>query len=103
MKAQYPKTDYETYREIMGELLRPISAVGLDDDTLRRLYESKLVYLEKLRAKCFWEMNTSLDTHFTKEDHALIMEASVLTKAHLREIILLTITNRIAKRRATGF
>lgn len=105
MKAQYPKTDYETYREIMSELLRPISASGLDDDTLRRLYESKLVYLEKLRAKCFWEMNTSIDTHFTHEDHALILEAALLTKTHLREIVLLTITNKIAKakRFASGF
>lgn len=38
-------TDYDTYKEIMGELPKPIIADGLDLETLKRLYESKAVYL----------------------------------------------------------
>lgn len=94
-------TDYETYREIMGELMQPISGAGLDDDTLRRLYESKLVYLENLRTKCFWEVNTQEKSYFSTEDYRLIVSALNTTKEHLKNIILLAITNNLAKRKVS--
>lgn len=91
-------TDYETYREIMGELLRPIEASGLDVDTLKRLYESKLVYLENLRVKCFIEVNAGKGGHFTMEDYQLILRALGETNKHLRELMLLAITHNLKKR-----
>jgi hypothetical protein len=94
-------TDFETYREIMSELTRPISGEGLDDETLKRLYESKLVYLENLREKCFWEMNINFSSHFCASDHMLILEAIRQTRAHLRDIILMTILNNIARRKVS--
>lgn len=97
-----PSTDYETYKEIMTDLLRPISGAGLDDDTLKRLYESKLVYLDNLRAKCFMEMNSAKVTHFKGEDHALILGAIKQTRLHLREVILLTIVNNLSRRKASN-
>ena len=92
-------TDYETYREIMGELLRPIEAHGLDVDTLKRLYESKLVYLENLRVQCFLELNGE-GGHFTMEDYKLILRALEETNKHLRDLILLHITTKLKKRSA---
>jgi hypothetical protein len=91
--------DYETYREIMSELLNPISNHGLDDDTLYRLYKSKLVYLENLRAKCFVAMNSNLQSPFTMEDFQLIMEAINLNRKHLRNVILLAVSSNLAKRK----
>ena len=46
-------TDYETYKEIMDELRNPIVANGLEPDILVRLHESKIIYLENLRVRCF--------------------------------------------------
>ena len=46
-------TDYETYKEIMDELKNPIIAKGLDPDLLIRLHESKVIYLDNLRVRCF--------------------------------------------------
>ncbi len=92
-----PSTDYETYRQVMDELMRPIAASGLDDDTLKRLYESKLVYLENLREKCFWEINTDANAHFTAEDHALIISAISQTRQQLAEVIRLTIVNNLSR------
>ena len=91
-------TDYETYREIMGELLRPIEAHGLDVDTLKRLYESKLVYLENLRVRAFLELNSDKSGHFTMEDYQLIIRAAQETGRHLRDLILLAITTQLQKR-----
>ena len=90
-------TDYNTYREIMGELLRPIEASGLDVDTLKRLYESKLVYLENLRVKCFLELNGA-GGHFTMEDYRLILRATSETNKHLRDLILVHITTKLKQR-----
>ena len=90
-------TDYETYREIMGELLRPIEAHGLDVDTLKRLYESKLVYLENLRVKCFKEANGG-GGHFTMDDYRLILKALAETNRHLRDLILLALDTSMKKR-----
>lgn len=92
-------TDYETYREIMGELLRPIEVSGLDVDTLKRLYESKLVYLENLRVKCFLELNGA-SGHFTMDDYTLILRAIGETNRHLRDLILVHITSKLKQRSA---
>lgn len=93
-------TDYETYREIMGELMRPIASTGLDLDTLKRLYQSKLVYLENLRSKCFVEINCGRVTHFTMHDYELIVSALSETNRHVRELILLAMTTQLGKRSA---
>ena len=92
-------TDYETYREIMGELLRPIESHDLDVDTLKRLYESKLVYLENLRVKCFMEVNgQGTDSLFTMDDYRLILKALDETGRHLRDLILCAITTKLKQR-----
>ena len=90
-------TDYETYREIMGELLRPIESHDLDVDTLKRLYESKLVYLENLRVKCFIEVNGGKGP-FTMDDYRLILRALEETNRHLRDLVLAAITVNLQKR-----
>jgi len=94
-------TDFATYREIMGELLRPIEAHGLDVDTLKRLYESKLVYLENLRVRCFFELNSAAGGHFTMNDYKLILQALADTNRHLRNLILLAISTNLKKRTAS--
>jgi len=99
--ANKPSTDFATYKEIMAELLLPISAKGLDDDTLKRLYESKLVYLENLREKCFWELNTCLESHFSTPDYILILDAIKNTRSHVKNIILMAITDGLAKRKVS--
>lgn len=92
-------TDYETYREIMGELLRPIESHDLDVDTLKRLYESKLVYLENLRVKCFMEVNgQGQESLFTMDDYRLILKALDETNRHLRDLILCAITTKLKQR-----
>jgi hypothetical protein len=92
-------TDYETYREIMGELLRPIESHDLDVDTLKRLYESKLVYLENLRVKCFVEVNgQGTESLFTMDDYRLILKALDETNRHLRDLILCAITTKLKQR-----
>lgn len=90
-----PQTDYETYREIMNDLLKPIASDGLDDDTVKRLYESKIVYLENLRVKCFRDMNSGRETHFTKDDYKLIIEALKQARDHLRGVVLGVINTRL--------
>ena len=91
--------DYETYRQIMDELLQPILQEGLDVDTLRRLYQSKLVYLENLRVKCFREMNAPSSSPFTMTDYQLILKAVNETHRHIRDLILLAINNNLEKRK----
>jgi hypothetical protein len=92
-----PSTDFETYREIMDDLLRPIASEGLDEDTLKRLYESKLVYLENLRQKCFVEINSESICHFTKDDHALIIGAIKNTRLQIRDLVLLSIQCNLSR------
>lgn len=106
--AGIPNTDYATYREIMDELLRPISGEGLDSDTLKRLYESKLVYLENLRVKCFRAINSNTGSpesgnptnHFTPDDYSLIVKAISDTRGHLRHSMLLAISGNLSRRKA---
>ena len=94
-------TDYETYREIMDELLNPIMAEGLEMDTLKSLYESKSVYLENLRIKCFWELNSGKKTHFEWEDYHLILRAITENKNHIRKLILLNVTTGLDRRKVS--
>jgi hypothetical protein len=89
-------TDYETYREIIGDLLKPIHSDGLDVDTLKRLYESKLVYLENLRVKCFRDLNSKVG-FFSKDDYSLIVQAAADTKKHMRAVLLSSISQRLSR------
>ena len=72
----------------MDQLLEPINAEGLDLETLKKLYESKLVYLQNLRVKCFCEMNSSKPGFFSMRDYALIISALKETRLHLKELVL---------------
>ena len=94
-----PSTDYQTYREIMSELSTPIHADGLDVDTLKRLYDSKLVYLENLRTKCFREMNTVKGSPFTSDDLQVIIGAISQTKEHIAELVRHAVHTSLAKRK----
>jgi hypothetical protein len=93
-------TNYQTYREIMDELLSPINGDDLEADILVRLYQSKLVYLENLRTKCFMEINRKSETPFTATDYALIIKAVKETKAHLRQSMVLAISENLSNRKA---
>ena len=102
MKPGIP-TDYETYHEIMEDLLNPIQSEGLDFETLKRLYESKLVYLENLRVKCFFEMNLQeASAYFTVEDYRVIMMAIKQTHLNLRKLVLLAVSCSLDIRFANG-
>jgi hypothetical protein len=92
--------DYETYKEIMKDLLAPIAGTGLDQDTLKRLYESKLVYLKNLRVKAFQEINTRAGgpSHFSMRDYELILNALKLTERHLHDLIILAVSHSLQTR-----
>jgi hypothetical protein len=94
------QTDYETYKEIMDDLLKPIASDGLDVDTVKRLYESKMVYLENLRVKCFRDMNSGQATHFTQSDYKIIVEAASITRTHLRGVVLGAINEKLSNIRS---
>ena len=99
---KYPEAiDYETYQEIMGELDSPIMVSGLDLEMVKRLYESKAVYLENLRVKCFCEINSESSSCFTNDDYLLILNAIKETKLHLRNLILLAVTNQLDELKAS--
>jgi hypothetical protein len=89
--------DYKNYREIMDQLLNPIEGKSLDDQTLLQLYESKLVYLENLRARAFFASNRPDQGFFTPKDQQLIIEAIATTKLHLRDAVVFSIKKRIQK------
>lgn len=93
-------TDYETYKEIMEDLLKPIASEGIDPETLKRLYESKMVYLENLRVKCFKEVNGEKNSHFCQDDYKLIVRAGVETRKQLREVVLMAIQTRLSNIRS---
>jgi len=93
-------TDYETYREIMEDLLKPIASDGIEPETLKRLYESKMVYLENLRVKCFREVNSEKKSHFNQEDYKLIVRAGAETRKELRQVVLLAIQARLSNIRS---
>ena len=95
-------TDYDTYKEIMEELINPIIDEGVDVDTLKRLYESKAVYLENLRIKCFREINGRKETYFTEDDYLLILEAISRNRAYLRSLILFAVSERLSRKSNFG-
>jgi len=99
--GDWAATDYETYREIMDELVKPIVGEGLDPETLKNLYESKAVYLENLRVRSFTELNHLKSTHFTWKDYQLILDAMQQTRNHVRQLILLVIHDKLAKRKVS--
>ncbi len=94
------RIDYETFKEIEPELLRPILGDGLDYETLRKLYESKIVYLSHLRTRCFVEINQSETPDFKPEDLATIVRALALTRGHVRSLVLTAMQESLGKRRA---
>jgi len=99
--SQMYATDYETYQEIMSDLLRPIEARSIAGEVLVRLYQSKLVYLENLRTKCFYEMNAAFgEGKFTSNDYALIVEAIRSTRANIKVAVLAAIEENIGRRHA---
>jgi hypothetical protein len=93
------EVEYETYKEIMSELMNPILVDGLDHDTLHRLYKSKLVYLENLRVKCFRAINGRVKSLFTQNDYRLIVEAIAANQEFVKMAVLVTINNNLAKRK----
>ncbi len=94
------RIDYETFKEIEPELLRPILGEGLDYETLRKLYESKIVYLSHLRSRCFMEINRNMSPDFKPDDLATIVRALALTQEHVRLLVLNAMQESLAKRRA---
>ena len=94
----WASTEYETYREIMDELVKPIIADDLDAETLKNLYESKAVYLENLRIKCFTELNSNKSSHFNWDDYALIQRAIKEMRQHVRQLILIVVQDKLEKR-----
>lgn len=92
-------TDYETYQQIIDQLLRPIESAGLDVDTLKRLYESKYVYLENLRVKCFFEINNPKKSPFKQNDYELILQALAMTRNHLHDLVIATLSDKLSRRK----
>lgn len=88
-------TDYETYSQIKWELHRPIQDEGLDLETLKRLYESKIAYLERLRIKCFSAINQKIPSAFQMQDYEYILVALQTTKEQLRQLIRTTLGESI--------
>ena len=101
MQPKNLQTDYETYLEVMEDLLNPIDARGLDLETLKRLYESKFVYLENLRIKCFFEINNNPHTRFNQEDYNIILIALKETKTQVKKLFLLAINNNLSNRKVS--
>lgn len=91
--------DYAEYREIMDDLHQPIKMEGLDSQTIKELYVSKLVYLENLRVTCFTEMNKTEGSCFRTEDYQFIIEAIEKTKVYLRETILFALHSSLSRPR----
>ncbi len=95
-------TDYDTYREIMGDLVSPIRGDGLDWETLKRLYESKAVYLENLRIKCFTELNSQIgSSHFRWSDYHLITQALKDTRSAIKVTMRDAIFENLSRRKAS--
>ncbi len=95
------KKEFDSYHEIRSDLQLPIAAEGLDSDTLIRLYESKLVYMENLRAKAFYDINRPAQLAlFSLKDYSHIIESIKITKTHLKTVMLGEIRNVIQSRKA---
>ena len=79
-------TDYETYTQIKWDLHRPIQDNEIDFDTLKRLYESKLAYLERLRISCFTAINQKQGSTFQMKDYEYILLALKSNKERFQEL-----------------
>lgn len=80
----------------MEELNAPIQGDELDEVTLCRLYESKLVYLENLRVKCFQDMNSKSATKlFSAPDYRRILVAIGQTELHLHDLVVQAVERRL--------
>ena len=93
----YCPTDYNTYKEIAHELMLPIEGNDLDVQTLKSLYESKLIYLKTLRLSCFREINGKKQTKFQLADYKNILKAIDKTNAHLHDLIVLAVSSSMVK------
>ena len=91
-----PQTDYKAYKEIMIDLQLPIPSDNLDAITLKKLYQSKLVYLENLRVRCFYEVNSQPNTQFTLSDYQYILNAKASTQTHLRQLVFECLANTLS-------
>ncbi len=89
--------DYNVYKELEADLICPIESPTLNKDITVRLYESKLIYLENLRVKCFKDMNMNSSSKFTTEDYNFILKAKQITNAYLKEVILDIIKENLKK------
>ncbi len=88
MTSPPSNTDYVTYRQVATDLQLPICEAGLDRDTVKKLYESKWIYLESLRTRCFLEINRGESgSLFSLDDYRQIVEAQKKTVFHMRELI----------------
>lgn len=78
---------YQSYQRIKVDLHQKIDDTGLDAMTLKRLYESKLVYLEELRRTCFRSLNSAEESSFTPDDLGFIITGIRITRSHLRALV----------------
>lgn len=78
---------YESYQVIKSELHEAIDEKGLDIVILKRLYESKLRYLEQLRVNCFREINLNPETSFTPSDLGFIIAGIKITGDHIESLV----------------
>ncbi len=93
--------EYTAFCQIRPDLLLPITGEGIDGDTLVRLYESKLVYLENLREKAFMDINSRLaERYFQNGDYLGILEAIEITKLQLKEVMIGEIRHSLGRRKA---
>ena len=100
MNHQLQPTDYESFQEIIDDLMKPIRGDGLAVETVVRLYESKLAYLENVRIKCFRDINHAKGDNrqkFQTQDYELILAAIDLTKKTLKLTVLSSVTDLLKK------
>lgn len=98
---QLQQSDYESFHEILDDLMKPIRDDGLNVETVIRLYESKLAYLENIRIKCFRDVNARTlrkeSNGFQVQDYELIIAAIDLTRKTLKYTILTSVRESLSK------
>ena len=97
--ANITGTDYETYKEIMDELRNPIIAKGLEPEIMVRLHESKVIYLENLRVRCFKELNLEGVAHFSWDDYNYIVLALEECRATTRSLVIHSVKNYLSNQK----
>ena len=92
-----PKSlDYNTYCQIKDDLPLPIFNAEVDKETLKRLYDSKLFYLEHLRTTCFKAMNKNTSSNFTVEDYSFILYSIENTKKYLNDLVREVVVHKLS-------